>query len=106
MVKIEMKALQFQSVPQGNDKQYVDTEGKFFVFSEQEALARVERRLAERLSPEAPTEEEAAAAGETDDLAQPWPLSLTPRQYLDKYGDDAKHSKHAQAVIDRGEGGQ
>lgn len=74
--------------------------------SEMTAAEHVRLGIGERLSPEAQTEEEAAAAGETDDLAQPWPLSLTPRQYLDKYGDDAKHSKHAQAVIDRGEGGQ
>lgn len=101
MTKIEMKALQYQSVPQGNDKQYVDTDGKFFVFSEQEALARVERRLAERVSPEAPTGEEQEKEAEADELSKPWPLTLTPEQYLDKYGEDAKHSAHAKAVIER-----
>jgi len=105
VTKIEMKALQYQSVPQGNDRQYVDTDGKFFVFSEQEAVARVERRLAERISPEAPSEAEQAAAGEADELAQPWALSLTPQQYLDKY-PNGKHAAHAKAVIDRGEGSQ
>lgn len=100
MAKIEMKALQYQSVPQGNDKQYVDVDGKFFVFSEQEALARVERRLAERLSPEAPSEEE-VAKGESEDLTKPWPLGMQPGPYLEKYGPDAKHSAHARAVIAR-----
>lgn len=101
MVKIEMKALQYQSVPQGNEKQYADTDGKFFVFSEQEALARVERRLAERVSPEAPTEEEAEAAQVEDDLERPWTLQMLPAPYLEKYGEDAKHSAHARAVLAR-----
>lgn len=104
MTKIKMKALTYQSVPQGNDKQYVDKEGEFFVFSEQEALARVERRLAERLSPEASTAEQEAAQAADEETAGPWTLSMSPQQYLDKYGDDAKHSAHAQAVMER-EGG-
>lgn len=105
MTKIKMKATQYQSVPQGNDKQYVDKEGEFFVFSEQEALARVERRLAERLSPEAPTEEESAKAESEEDLTKPWTGGLDPEVYLKKY-PDGQHAAHARAVIARGEGGQ
>jgi len=98
VVKIKMKATQYQSVPQGNDKQYVDKEGEFFVFSEQEALARVKRRLAERISPEAPTEAEAAAAVEEEEADGDWKMQLTPEAYLIKY-PEGQHAKHAKAVI-------
>lgn len=103
MTKIKMKALQYQSVPQGNEKQYVDTEGEFYVFSEQEALARVERRLAERISPEASEEESAAADSgetETDDLSKPWGMQVSPETYLAKW-PDGQHAEHAKAVIER-----
>lgn len=100
MTKIEMKALQYQSVPQGNDKQYVDTDGKFFVFSEQEALARVERRLAERVSPEAPSEEEAAEVSAAQDLDKPWTMQVSPEAYIERW-PDGPHVEHAKAVIER-----
>jgi hypothetical protein len=83
--------------PPGSDGKGAD----FEVHSELTAFQLVEKRLAERVSPEAPTEEEAAAAGETEDLEKPWTLAMLPAAYLEKYGDDAKHSAHAKAVLDR-----
>lgn len=97
--KIEMKALQYQSVPQGNEKQYVDTDGTFFVYSEQEALARVERKLAERISPEAPTEAETTAANQEQENAEgDWKLQLTPEEYIERY-PDGPNTKLAKSVI-------
>ncbi len=102
MNKIEMKALQYQSVPQGNDKQYVDAEGTFFVFNEQEALARVERRLAERISPEVPTDAQGNAAPATaeqeEDANGEWKLQLTPEEYIAKY-PDGPNTKLAKSVL-------
>lgn len=105
MTKIEMKALTYQSVPQGNDRQYVAKNGKFFVFSEQEALARVERGIAERLSAEAPSDEETAKQSETEDLSKPWTMQLDPETYLKKY-PEGQHAEHARAVIAREGGGE
>lgn len=97
--EIEMQALKTHLGTSGGQ---IRVGARYTVHSEATAAEHVRLGIGERLSPEAPTEEEAAAAGEADELSAPWPLSLTPQQYLDKYGPDAKHSAHARAVIERG----
>jgi hypothetical protein len=100
--RIEMKALTYQSVPLGNDKAYVDKDGKFFVFSEEEAAARISRRLAERLSPEPePAAEEATEETQSESDDKPWLMQMEPQDYLQKYGPDAKNSAQARAEIAR-----
>ena len=101
--KIKMKALTRQEAPDGRR---LDKDAEFEVNSEQDALFLVEHRLAERLSPEAPTEEEEKAAAEEDDLEKPWTLAMLPGAYLEKYGDEAKHSAHARAVLEREKAGK
>lgn len=101
---IKMRALSRFEHPE--DGRRLEKEAEFEVHSEQTALTLAEKRLAERLSPEAPTEEQEAAAAAADETAGPWLLSKTPQQYLDQYGNEAKHSAHAKAVLERGEGGQ
>lgn len=98
MVKIKMKALTYQSIPMGNDKQFAPKDAEFYVFSEQEALARVERQLAERLSPEAASEDTAGKAESTAPAEdEPWKLQISPEAYLEKWpeGPNADQAKAA-----------
>lgn len=102
MTKIWMKALQFQSVPQGNDRNYVDKDGKFFVTSEQEALARVERLLAERVSggegEGQENGEESIESTKPEDLAsKPWTMQVSPEKYLERW-PEGEHAAHAKAL--------
>ncbi len=82
--------------PPGSDGKGAD----FEVHSELTAFQLVEKRLAERVSPEAATEEEAAAASDTEDLEKPWTMQVSPETYLERWpkGD---HAAHAKAVLDR-----
>lgn len=108
MTKIKMKALQYQSIPQGNERQYVDAEGEFYVFSEQEALARVERRLAERVSGEskegAEGDAENAQTEEQDLASKPWTMQVSPEKYLERW-PEGEHAAHAKALTVGQEGG-
>lgn len=93
---IKMKALTRQ---EGPDSRRLDKDAEFEVFSEQDALVLVEKRLAERISPAAPTEEEAATAqAEEDEANGEWKLQLTPEEYIAKY-PDGPNTKLAKAVL-------
>lgn len=101
--EIEMEALKTHLGSSGGQ---VRKGARYVVHSEATAAEHVRLGIGTRLSPEAPGEPEIAAAGEAEELAKPWPLALTPEQYLDKYGPDAKHAKHARAVLAREGGAQ
>lgn len=110
MTKIKMKATQYQSVPQGNERQYVDAEGEFYVFSEQEALARVERRLAERITAEGEGEngedtQDSQKTGQENLASKPWTMQVTPEQYLERW-PKGEHAEHAKALTAGQEGGE
>lgn len=99
VTKIKMRALTYQSVPLGNDKSFVPKDGEFYVFSEQEALARVERQLAERLSPEAKeVDAEGNDGKEGKDLDGPWTLQRSPESYLETW-PEGPHADHARAIL-------
>lgn len=50
-------------------------------------------------------EKAADAPAEDDEAPAPeWPLSVSPEDYLARYGDDAKNSALARAVIEAAEG--
>lgn len=94
--EIEMEALKTHLGASGGQ---VRKGARYTVNSEATAAEHVRLGIGERISPEAAAEEPEGA--EADELAKPWPLAMTPEAYVDKYGDDAKHSAHARAVIER-----
>ena len=108
MPQIWMKALQYQSVPTGNDRSYVDKDAEFFVNSEEEAAAREARGLAERTkkasskkdtteSTEGETDK--AKEGEEENLAtKPWAMQVDESAYLEKW-PEGPHAEHAKARL-------
>ena len=99
MNRIEMKALKYQSVPLGNERSFVDKDGKFFVTSEEEAAARTARGLAERLSPE-PEAEEASLEKDKVKEDEPWTMQVSPEAYLAKW-PEGPNADQARAEIAR-----
>jgi hypothetical protein len=79
-------------VNKGWAKPVVQVEAEIRVEAEAEAKAEAEQRVEEK---------ERVESTDVDALLAEWKISISPEQYIERYGPDAKNSALAQAIIDK-----
>lgn len=94
--EIEMEALKTHLGATGGQ---VRKGARYVLNSEASAAEHVRLGIGERISPEAPSEQESGEGG-GDDLSSPWMMQMDPEAYLKKY-PEGQHAAHAKAVLAR-----